>query len=38
MSVSFKLGTGSLEASVPYALFPLLVIDTDGSPYDAARD
>jgi len=38
MSVSLKLGTGSLEPSAPRALFPLLVIDTDVSPYDAARD
>jgi hypothetical protein len=38
MSVSLKPGTGSLEASAPHALFPLLVIDTDVSPYDAARD
>jgi hypothetical protein len=38
MSVSLKPGTGSLEPSAPHALFPLLVIDTDVSPYDAARD
>ncbi|HUD98968.1 MAG TPA: winged helix-turn-helix domain-containing protein [Bryobacteraceae bacterium] len=38
MSVSLKPGTGSLEASAPHALFPLLVIDTDVSPYDVARD
>jgi Tol biopolymer transport system component/DNA-binding winged helix-turn-helix (wHTH) protein len=38
MSVTLKLGTGSLEPSAPHALFPLLVIDTDVSPYDAAPD
>jgi eukaryotic-like serine/threonine-protein kinase len=38
MSVGFKLGTGSLEPSAPRALFRLLVIDTDVSPYDAAPD
>jgi Tol biopolymer transport system component/DNA-binding winged helix-turn-helix (wHTH) protein len=38
MSVSLKPGTGSLEPSVPRALFPLQVIDTDVSPYDAAPD
>ena len=38
MSVSLKPGTSSLEPSAPHALFPLLVIDTDVSPYDAARD
>ena len=36
MSVSLKQGT--LEPSAPRALFPLLVIDTDLSPYDAAPD
>ena len=38
MSVSLKRGSGSLEPSAPHALFPLLVIDTDVNPYDAARD
>ncbi len=38
MSVSLKLGAGSLEPSAPRALFRLLVIDTDVSPYDAAPD
>ena len=38
MSVSLNPGTGSLEVSAPHALFPLLMIDTDVSPYDAARD
>jgi eukaryotic-like serine/threonine-protein kinase len=38
MSVSLKPGVGSLEPSAPQALFPLPVIDTDVSPYDAARD
>ena len=38
MSVSLKPGTGSLEPSAPHALFPLLVIDTDVSPYDSVRD
>jgi hypothetical protein len=38
MSVSLKLTTGSLEPLTPHALFPLLVTDTDVSPYDAAPD
>jgi eukaryotic-like serine/threonine-protein kinase len=38
MSVSLKPGTGSLDPSAPRALFPLLVIDTDVSPYDVAPD
>jgi len=38
MSASLKLGAGSLEPSAPHALFRLLVIDTDVSPYDAATD
>jgi eukaryotic-like serine/threonine-protein kinase len=38
MSVSLKVGNGSLEPSAPRALFPLLVIDADVSPYDAAPD
>ena len=36
MSVSLKPGGDSLEPSAPRALFPLLVIDTDVSPYDVA--
>jgi hypothetical protein len=38
VSVSLKPGTGSLVPSAPHTLFPLLVIDTDVSPYDVARD
>jgi eukaryotic-like serine/threonine-protein kinase len=38
MSVGLKPGAASLEPSAPHALFPLLVIDTDVSPYDAAPD
>jgi eukaryotic-like serine/threonine-protein kinase len=38
MSVSLKLGTGSLGPTPPRALFPLLVMDTDVSPYDIAHD
>ena len=38
MSVSLKLGAGSVVAAAPHALFPLLVIDADVSPYDVARD
>jgi hypothetical protein len=38
MSVSLKPGAGSLQPAAPHALFPLLVIDTDVSPYDVARD
>jgi eukaryotic-like serine/threonine-protein kinase len=38
MSVSLKLTTGSMEPSAPHALFPLLVTDTDVSPYDVAPD
>ena len=38
MSVSLKPGVGSLEPSVPHALFPLQVIDTDVSPYYAGPD
>ncbi len=38
MSVPVKLGPGSLEPSAPHPLFPLLVIDTDVSPYDVAPD
>jgi hypothetical protein len=38
MSVSLKPAAGSLEPSAPQELFPLLVIDTDVSPYDAAPD
>jgi hypothetical protein len=38
MSVSLRLENGSLAPSTPHALFPLQVIDSDVSPYDAARD
>jgi Tol biopolymer transport system component/DNA-binding winged helix-turn-helix (wHTH) protein len=38
MSVGLRQGAGSVEPSAPRALFPLLVIDTDVSPYDIARD
>jgi eukaryotic-like serine/threonine-protein kinase len=38
MAVSLKVGTDAIEPSTPHALFPLLVIDTDVSSYDAARD
>jgi hypothetical protein len=38
MSVSLKPRGGSLVPSVPHALFPLLVMDTDVSPYEVARD
>jgi len=38
MSVGLAPGTNSLEPSAPHPLFPLLVTDTDVSPYDAARD
>ena len=38
MSVGLRHDTGSVEPSAPRALFPLMVIDTDVSPYDAARD
>jgi len=38
MSVSLKPVTGSLYPSAPHALFPLLVIDTEVSPYDASPD
>jgi eukaryotic-like serine/threonine-protein kinase len=38
VSVSLKPGTRSLVPSAPHTLFPLLVIDTDVSPYDVARD
>ena len=38
MSVSLKPRAGSLVPSVPHALFPLLVMDTDVSPYEVARD
>ena len=38
MLVSLKLGNGSFDPSAPRALFPLLVIDNDVSPYDAAPD
>jgi hypothetical protein len=38
MSVGLRLGTGAPEPSAPHALFPLLVTDTDVSPYDAAPD
>jgi Tol biopolymer transport system component len=38
MSVGLKPGTGALQPSEPHALFRLLVIDTNVSPYDAARD
>jgi Tol biopolymer transport system component/DNA-binding winged helix-turn-helix (wHTH) protein len=38
MSVNLKQGNGALQPSAPHALFPLLVIDTDISPYDAAPD
>jgi hypothetical protein len=36
MSVSLKPGTDSLEPSTPRPSFPVPVIDTDVSPYDAA--
>ncbi len=38
MSVSLKVGNGSSGPSAPRVLFPLLVIDSDVSPYDAAPD
>jgi hypothetical protein len=38
MSVGLRAGANSLEPSAPHPLFPLLVTDTDVSPYDAARD
>jgi Tol biopolymer transport system component/DNA-binding winged helix-turn-helix (wHTH) protein len=38
MSVSLKVGTGSIEPSVPHALFRLPVQDADISPYDPAPD
>ena len=38
MSVSLKPGPVSLQPSAPHALFPLLVIDTDVSPYDVTPD
>jgi eukaryotic-like serine/threonine-protein kinase len=38
MSVSLKPRGGSLAPSAPHALFPLLVMDTDVSPYEVARD
>jgi hypothetical protein len=38
MSVALKPGTGALEPSAPHALFPLIVTDTNVSPYDAAPD
>lgn len=38
MSVSLRPGPVSLQPSNPHALFPLLVIDTDVSPYDVTRD
>jgi Tol biopolymer transport system component/DNA-binding winged helix-turn-helix (wHTH) protein len=38
MSVSLTPGGVSLEPSPPRALFPLLVLDTDVSPYDVTGD
>jgi len=38
MSVSLKWRGASLVPSVPGALFPLLVMDTDVSLYDVTRD
>jgi eukaryotic-like serine/threonine-protein kinase len=38
MSAGLKTGANSIEPSAPHPLFPLLVTDTDVSPYDAARD
>jgi hypothetical protein len=38
MSVNLMPGPGSLRPSAPHALFPLLVIDTDVSPYDVTPD
>jgi eukaryotic-like serine/threonine-protein kinase len=38
MSVSLKPRAGSLVPSAPHALFPLLVMDTDVSPYEVAHD
>ncbi len=38
MSVRLKLAAGSIEPSVPQALFPLPVLDPDLSPYEVSPD
>jgi hypothetical protein len=38
MPVGLKPRAGSLAPSVPHTLFPILVMDTDVSPYEVVRD